>query len=169
AGKSFCPRVSSRRNDRHSRVRVRNRQRCDLVRQAMVGRRQVRHRWRRLWPGDRRHLWLAVAALTLGIIGGIAPESTIEYYRTIIALHRERTGGQYPPILINSIDLKKMLALVAEQRFPELITYLVAEIRKLAAGGATIGLFASNTPHIVFDELRSQSPIPLVSIVEATF
>ena len=110
-----------------------------------------------------------MAALTLGIIGGIAPESTIEYYRTIIALHRERTGGQYPPILINSIDLKKMLALVAEQRFPELITYLVAEIRKLAAGGATIGLFASNTPHIVFDELRSQSPIPLVSIVEATF
>ena len=95
-----------------------------------------------------------MAALTLGIIGGIAPESTIEYYRTIIALHRERTGGQYPTILINSIDLKKMLALVAEQRFPELITYLVAEIRKLAAGGATIGLFASNTPHIVFDELR---------------
>ena len=110
-----------------------------------------------------------MASLTLGIIGGIAPESTIEYYRTIIALHRERTGGQYPTILINSIDLKKMLGLVAEQRFPELITYLVAEIRKLAAGGATIGLFASNTPHIVFDELRTQSPIPLISIVEATF
>ena len=110
-----------------------------------------------------------MAALTLGIIGGIAPESTIEYYRTIVALHRDRTGGQYPSILINSIDLKKMLGLVAEQRFTELVTYLIAEVGKLAAGGATIGLFASNTPHIVFDELRSRSPIPLISIVEATF
>jgi aspartate racemase len=110
-----------------------------------------------------------VAALTLGIIGGIAPESTVEYYRTIVALHRERTGGRYPSILINSIDLKKMLGLVTERRFTELSSYLLDEIGKLAAGGATIGLFASNTPHIVFDQMRSRLPIPLISIVEATF
>ncbi|MDQ6800050.1 MAG: amino acid racemase [Acidobacteriota bacterium] len=110
-----------------------------------------------------------MAALTLGIIGGIAPESTIEYYRTIVVHHRERTGGHYPSIIINSIDLEKMLTLVAERQFPELVSYLLEEIARLAAAGAKIGLLASNTPHIVFDDLRSRSPIPLISIVEATF
>ena len=43
---------------------------------------------------------------TAGIIGGIGPESTIVYYRTIVALYRERTGdGSYPSIVIDSIDL----------------------------------------------------------------
>jgi aspartate racemase len=43
---------------------------------------------------------------TLGIIGGIGPESAIEYYRLIVAAHRERTRDRsYPPIIINSIDL----------------------------------------------------------------
>ena len=47
---------------------------------------------------------------TLGIIGGVGPESTVEYYRTIIALHRERTDdGSYPEFIINSVDLKKGL------------------------------------------------------------
>ena len=45
---------------------------------------------------------------TLGIIGGLGPESTIEYYRTIIALYRERKpDGSYPSLLINSVDLNK--------------------------------------------------------------
>ncbi|HAF02210.1 MAG TPA: aspartate racemase, partial [Spartobacteria bacterium] len=45
---------------------------------------------------------------TLGIVGGVGPESTIEYYRTIIALYRARKmDGSYPPLIINSIDLKK--------------------------------------------------------------
>ena len=46
--------------------------------------------------------------------------------------------------------------------------YLVEEIRKLACAGATFGLISANTPHIVFDEVVSRSPIPLISIVEAT-
>jgi aspartate racemase len=47
---------------------------------------------------------------TLGIIGGIAPESTIEYYRLIIASYRkQKQDGSYPNIIINSIDMKKML------------------------------------------------------------
>jgi len=51
---------------------------------------------------------------TLGIIGGLGPESTIEYYRLLIAGYRERIlDGSYPPWLINSIDVNKMPALVA--------------------------------------------------------
>lgn len=104
----------------------------------------------------------------LGIIGGIAPGSTVDYYQLLIATYQEQTqDGSYPPILINSIDLTKMLALVAENRLAELTAYLGGEIERLARAGADFGLLASNTPHIVFDELSQVSPIPLLSIVEA--
>src|SRR3972149_593627 len=105
---------------------------------------------------------------TLGIIGGIAPESTIEYYRLIIASYRERRGdGSYPSILINSIDLKRMLGLVGAQDLVGLTDYLVGEVVKLARAGADVGLLASNTPHLVFEDIQRCSPIPLISIVEA--
>ena len=44
---------------------------------------------------------------TVGVIGGIGPESTIEYYRHLIAAYRaQKPDGSYPPIIINSINLK---------------------------------------------------------------
>jgi aspartate racemase len=105
---------------------------------------------------------------TLGIIGGIAPASTIEYYRLIISLYRERKGdGNYPPIIINSINMKKMLDLIGAGKLAEVTDYMVDEVKKLVLAGAEIGFMASNTPHIVFDEIQRQSAIPLVSIVEA--
>ena len=105
---------------------------------------------------------------TLGIVGGIAPESTIDYYRRIIALYRERTrDGSYPPIVITSIDMKRMLDLIDAGKLPEVTEYLLIEILRLAKAGADVGMLASSTPHLVFDDLRRRSPIPLVSIVEA--
>jgi aspartate racemase len=105
---------------------------------------------------------------TLGIIGGIAPESTVEYYRGLVSAYRERVrDGSYPSIVIDSIDLQKMLGLAGAGALEELTEYLLAELRRLADAGAAVALLASNTPHIVFDELRRRSPIPLVSIVEA--
>lgn len=106
---------------------------------------------------------------TVGIIGGIGPESTIEYYRLIITEYRKhRTDGSYPSIIINSIDMTKMLGLVAAKDIESLAGYLIDQVRKLASAGADFGALASNTPHIVFDEVRRHSPIPLLSIVEAT-
>jgi aspartate racemase len=106
---------------------------------------------------------------TLGIIGGIGPESTIVYYRSIIGAYRElRRDGSYPSILINSTDLTKMLGLIGANQFTEVAEYLADEVKKLAQAGADFGLLAANTPHIVFDEIKRQSPIPLISIVEAT-
>jgi len=47
---------------------------------------------------------------SVGIIGGVGPESTIDYYRRIIAEYREqRPDGSYPPMIINSIDLQRMI------------------------------------------------------------
>lgn len=104
----------------------------------------------------------------LGIIGGVAPESTIDYYRSIIALYRQRRhDGSYPEIVINSIDLKREIEMVERNQLSELTTYLVEGVERLAHAGACFGLIASNTPHIVFDDVRSRSPIPLISIIEA--
>jgi aspartate racemase len=106
---------------------------------------------------------------SLGIIGGIASESTVEYYRQLVSGYlKADKRGHYPNIIINSIDMKKMLDLINTGKLPEVTDYLVGEIQRLAAAGAEIGLMASNTPHIVFDAIRGVSPIPLISIVEAT-
>ena len=106
---------------------------------------------------------------TLGIVGGLGPESTVDYYRLIIAAYREqKQDGSYPATIINSIDLNKARDLVTANALADLTGYLVAEVQRLARAGADFGLLAANTPHIVFDDLRRQSPIPLLSIVEAT-
>jgi aspartate racemase len=105
---------------------------------------------------------------TLGIIGGLGPESTIDYYGKVIALYRERTGdGSYPQFIINSINMKKGLDFMEANNLAGMADYLLEELGKLARAGATFGVISANTPHIVFDEVASKSPISLISIVEA--
>ena len=106
---------------------------------------------------------------TVGIIGGIGPESTIEYYRLIISAYREqKKDGHYPQVIINSINMKKMLDLIGGNRLDGVTDYLLAEIQKLASAGADFAVMASNTPHVVFDRIGPRSPLPLISIVEVT-
>lgn len=106
---------------------------------------------------------------TLGLIGGIGPESTVEYYRFIIETFREQNDDDsYPLIIINSVNLSKLVNLVTSNRLEELTDELVTEVEKLAKAGVDFAAFASNTPHIVFDAVQKRSRIPLLSIVEAT-
>jgi aspartate racemase len=121
---------------------------------------------------------------TVGIIGGVGPESTIEYYRLIIAAYRKRQGGSgvppmddraqdagatsYPSIIIDSVDLDRLLAWMKVGDLTSVTDYLAGELERLARAGVDFGVIAANTPHIVFDELQKRSPIPLLSIVEAT-
>jgi aspartate racemase len=106
---------------------------------------------------------------TIGIIGGISPESTIDYYRLILAAYREQSpDGSSPSIIINSIDLQKALRMLDGNELEALVAYLSAELRRLSGAGADFAVLSANTPHLVFDELRKQSSLPLISIVEAT-
>jgi aspartate racemase len=106
---------------------------------------------------------------TIGMIGGIGPESTIDYYKRLLdGAQKRNPGGAAPAIIINSIDLQKGLALLGANRLSELTEYIVPEVMRLNGAGAEFGFLAANSPHIVFDDISRRSPIPLISIVEAT-
>ncbi len=105
---------------------------------------------------------------TLGIVGGIGPESTIEYYRFILDGYRARmTDGSAPHLLIDSLDVNRGIAMLDANDLSGLTNYLSASVERLARAGAEIALIAANTPHLVFDEVQRRSPIPLLSIVQA--
>jgi aspartate racemase len=99
---------------------------------------------------------------TVGIIGGIGPESTIEYYRQIIAFYREqKPDGNYPSIILNSVNFKPLLDLILANQRSQVTQHLVGELQKLANAGADFAVLAANTPHLVFDDIRRQCSIPL--------
>jgi len=102
---------------------------------------------------------------TVGLVGGLGPESTIDYYRRIIATWQLDDPSSAPSIVIDSLDVTRGIHLVETDR-QGLIEYLMASLRRLAGAGADFVAMTANTPHIVFDELDVQSPVPLLSIVE---
>src|SRR6476660_4418509 len=104
---------------------------------------------------------------TLGIIGGLGPESTLDYYQRTIALFRERTGDRhYPEFIIARVDLRKGLDFMDANDLSGMANYLLEGIDKLTRAGADFGIISANTPHMVFNEIAPRSPVPLISIVE---
>ncbi len=105
----------------------------------------------------------------LGIIGGTGPESTVEYYRRLIAAYRARTvDGSAPALVINSVDNKRLIDWFTRGEMEQATAYLAVELERLAAAGVDFAIISANTPHLVFDELQRRVALPLLSIVEAT-
>lgn len=105
----------------------------------------------------------------VGIVGGIGPASTLDYYTGIINGCRVKTNDDnYPEIVIDSINMNEMLSYVSHKNWDALVNMLLNAIRNLANAGAEFAAIASNTPHIVFDRVQKQSALPLISIVEET-
>jgi aspartate racemase len=104
----------------------------------------------------------------LGIIGGLGPESTIEFYKEIIRAYKERVpDGSQPEFIINSVNMKILVDAVTVNDRGTMANYLIEQIERLANASADFAIIAANTPHLVFDEVQRRSPIPLISIVEA--
>ena len=105
----------------------------------------------------------------LGLVGGMGPESTIPYYHDIVYGVQNRIGGNFfPNLTIESVNVFDVLRLCNEQKYDELTDYLLQAIKSLIKSGADFVALSANTPHIVFDRLKEQSTVPLVSIVEVT-
>ena len=102
---------------------------------------------------------------TAGLVGGLGPESTIDYYRRIHDAWTHLHPGTAPSLVIDSIDVSRAMHLVQTDR-AALTEYLLASVRRLAGAGVDFIAITANTPHIAFDEVGAKSPLPLISIVE---
>jgi aspartate racemase len=106
---------------------------------------------------------------TIGIIGGLGPESTVDYYKGIIRTFQDRYGDlTYPEIVVYSTDVNKLLGLVEAEEWKKLVDWLVARVQSVHSAGADFAVIGANTAHIVFNEVESRSPIPMLSIVNET-
>ncbi len=102
----------------------------------------------------------------LGLIGGLGPESTIDYYRRILEAAKRAGLESSPPIIIDSLDVQRGLYLSGHDR-QGLIEYVAGSVQRLVGAGVDFIAIAANTPHMVFDEVSARSAVPMVSIVEA--
>ncbi|MCX6012395.1 MAG: amino acid racemase [Chloroflexi bacterium] len=103
----------------------------------------------------------------IGIVGGLGPEATLYYYRTMVDKCRKSEDFKYltPPIIIYSIDDVRWKG--CKDR-PERVVYMREIVESLAKAGADFAIIACNTVHYSFDKIKADSPIPMISIVEAT-
>ena len=105
----------------------------------------------------------------IGIIGGIGPESTVDYYKLIIgAFHEKQADLGYPEIIIYSANLSGLMKILEAKKWDNLTDWLLEKVIALHNAGAEFAVIGSNTPHIVFQEVSSRSPIPMLNIIEET-
>ena len=109
----------------------------------------------------------------LGIVGGIGPASTIEYYKSTNEGYQQRIpsrakSGENPPIVIDSLNLAVAYELVEKKDWKKFADLFVRSIQNLANAGAEIAAMSANTAHIVFDEVSACSPIPIIGIIDET-
>ncbi|SDW64477.1 aspartate racemase [Marinococcus luteus] len=105
----------------------------------------------------------------IGIIGGLGPESTVEYYQSIIKKYQGKKASLQvlPELYINSINMYNIFTYISEERMDDLIEYLGNAARKLELLDVDGVIIAANTPHLVFGEVQKQVEVPMLSIVDA--
>jgi aspartate racemase len=102
---------------------------------------------------------------TVGLVGGLGPESTIDYYRRVLEGWARHDASSSPSIVIDSLDSTLALRFAAQDR-AAFADYLLGSIRRLIGAGVDFVAMTANTPHMAFDELAAASSVPLLSIVE---
>jgi aspartate racemase len=105
---------------------------------------------------------------TIGILGGMSPESTTLYYEHITRTYTAQHGGYgYPEILIYSVSFQKFVDWQRNGQWHEAAQEMAGALERLRLAGADFGLIATNTMHFVFDEVQQAVRMPLLSIVNA--
>jgi aspartate racemase len=106
---------------------------------------------------------------TIGLLGGVTWESTLEYYRRLNLLAKQRYGDLHSArCLLYSFDFQELDDLRKAGRWDELGDLLAARARQLEQAGAGLMLICANTLHKVASRVRRELGIPLVHIVEET-
>jgi len=106
---------------------------------------------------------------TIGLIGGMSWESTIEYYRIINELVSKRLGGlNSGKILLYSVNFQEIADLQHENKWDELTEIMIDIAQKLEKAGADVVLICTNTMHKMADEVQKSINIPLLNIIDVT-
>jgi aspartate racemase len=104
----------------------------------------------------------------IGILGGMSPESTIEYYQYITRAYAERFGDHgYPEILIYSVSFQDYVDWPEQDRWDLVGEGLSEAARRLEAAGADFIVIATNTMHLVFDLVQASVGVPMLSLLDA--
>lgn len=105
----------------------------------------------------------------VGIVGGLGYMSTLEYYRGIMKESQTYTkSGEYPELVIASLNIADVMRMLEKGFYEQVTWYLYRAIQDLRKARADFAVIASNTPHIVFNQLSEISPLPLISIMDVT-
>ena len=106
---------------------------------------------------------------TIGMIGGMSWESSIEYYRIINLAVREKLGGLHSAkSLMVSVEFAEIEALQHQNRWDKLTEIMIAAGRSLEKGGADFVIICTNTMHKLYDEVQNAIGIPMLNIADAT-
>lgn len=104
----------------------------------------------------------------IGILGGMSPESTIAYYHHITRTYTERFGDYgYPEIIIYSVSFQPYVDWPQEDRWDLVAQGLSEAAQKLEAAGADFIVLATNTMHLVFDQVQASVRVPMLSLLDA--
>ncbi len=106
---------------------------------------------------------------TVGLIGGMSWESTLEYYQYINEMVKEKLGGLHSAkILMYSVDFEEIAVLQHEGKWKELTEVMVDIAKRLEDAGAEFLLICTNTMHKMADDVQQRIKIPLLNIIDVT-
>ena len=105
----------------------------------------------------------------IGLITGLGPVSSVDYYLGIINGFRERKStSHYPEICMFNVDMERMFQYANAKDYESVAMYFAESITRLQRSGASAAAICCNTLHIAFDFLLPKSALPLISIVDTT-
>jgi aspartate racemase len=106
---------------------------------------------------------------TIGLVGGMSWESTLEYYRIINETIKEKLGGFHSAKLVMySVDFAEVETLQHRGEWDQAAVLLKEAALRVEAAGADFALLCTNTMHRVFDEIQAGLHIPLIHIADVT-
>lgn len=106
---------------------------------------------------------------TIGLIGGMSWESTVEYYRLINEEIKVRMGGLHSAkCLLYSVDFGEIEPLMRMDQWDKIGEALITAAKTLENGGADLILLCTNTMHKLYEQIQQEIKIQLLHIADAT-
>jgi len=106
---------------------------------------------------------------TIGLIGGMSWESSIEYYRIINETTKAKLGGLHSAkSVMYSVDFAEIEVLQHQDQWTEASKMLIDAAKKLETCGADFIVLCTNTMHKVADDIQANINIPFLNIADAT-